>query len=193
MNKTPSYKIVLLGISGTGKSSLSTRLTRNIFTQHESTIGASFSIMRYNQHKFEIWDTGGQERFLALVTSYYRKSDIYLLVFDTSDLEKINKIDYFIDKIKTDVNEPGYFILVGNKIDMTEDDNIAYIEKILKKKIEHNIDLKMDYIFVSSKTGESIESLKIKIINIANKINKPQEQTNININSKNIKYPCGCV
>jgi len=130
-----SYKIVLLGYSNSGKTSLSMRMIKGIYEERNSTIGAAYSILRHDiNYKLEIWDTGGQERFLALVRHYYRDVDLYLLVFDTNNLKTLENIDYFIDEIKMIVEDPGYFIIVGNKIDIVEKEDIEIAEKMIKKK-----------------------------------------------------------
>ncbi|GIQ90499.1 small GTPase superfamily, Rab type [Kipferlia bialata] len=81
MGKTFLYKLVLLGESAVGKSSLVLRFVRNQFVDfQEPTIGAAFLTQTVNltQHncvvKFEIWDTAGQERYRSLAPMYYRYS-----------------------------------------------------------------------------------------------------------------------
>jgi len=158
-----SYKIVLLGVSGTGKTCLSQRLTKDIYAETQSTIGAAFNIMRYNNKRYEIWDTGGQERYLALVSTYYRNADIYLLVCDITNDASIRRLDYFLDKITNDIEIPGTCIILVNKYDCSDVDNIARAEKIihtLTDKYKNNI--VCEHMFISNKTGYGIMELKQK-------------------------------
>jgi small GTP-binding protein len=75
-NNDVTAKIVLLGETAVGKSSIACRFVRNEFVHnHESTIGAAFlshSVDLAEGHvKFEIWDTAGQERYRSLAPMYY--------------------------------------------------------------------------------------------------------------------------
>ncbi len=87
-----AYKIVLLGDTSVGKSSIATQYVRGSFNNYEEpTIGAAF--MCKNQDlmidekvvscKFEIWDTAGQERYKSLAPMYYRGAHVALIVYDT--------------------------------------------------------------------------------------------------------------
>ena len=80
-------KVVLLGESAVGKTSLATRFVNNQFSEfEESTIGAAFlsKALTINNKtiKFEIWDTAGQERYQSLAPMYYRGAKVGIIVFD---------------------------------------------------------------------------------------------------------------
>ena len=84
----PSYKIVLYGDFGVGKTSLTKRLTMNTFEKIScSTIGTEFSRWtpeKYRDHKipFDLWDTAGQERFNSLIPAYLRDADAVFYCWD---------------------------------------------------------------------------------------------------------------
>ena len=85
--KTYQYKLVLLGESAVGKSSLVLRFCRNTFSSNlESTIGAAFLTqtisLSQDLMKFEIWDTAGQERYHSLAPMYYRGAHAAVVVYD---------------------------------------------------------------------------------------------------------------
>jgi small GTP-binding protein len=82
-----SFKFIVIGDTGVGKTSIIGRLTENRFdSNHEFTVGVEFaskSIMINGKViKLQIWDTAGQEEFKAITRSYYRSSAAALVVFD---------------------------------------------------------------------------------------------------------------
>jgi len=124
MNDRPKkYKVVLLGESGVGKSSLVLRLVKDewVDAQH-STVGASF--FRYacpvddtTIVNFDIWDTAGQERYKSLASMYYRGSAAALVVYDITSVESFEKAKYWIRELQS--NSPDTIVtLVGNKCDL---------------------------------------------------------------------------
>lgn len=92
------YKLVLLGDSGVGKSSLLHRFVTDTFDMECSpTIGAAFMsktiTLAGRGLKFNIWDTAGQERYRALTKMYYRDATVALLVFDLTNPESFRSLD----------------------------------------------------------------------------------------------------
>ena len=85
---TSSRKLVLLGESAVGKSSLVLQFVKGQFDDYrESTIGAAFltqtlPVANGNSIKFELWDTAGQERYKSLAPMYYRSSHAAVVVYD---------------------------------------------------------------------------------------------------------------
>ena len=76
-HKEHTFKIILLGDSGVGKSNLTTRFTRNEFNlETKATIGVQFCSRHLRSEKYsiraQIWDTAGQERYAPMMASYYR-------------------------------------------------------------------------------------------------------------------------
>ncbi len=116
-------KLVLLGDSGVGKSSIVLRFAKNIFHENnESTIGAAFhsqSIRTIDGTvKFEIWDTAGQERYHSLAPMYYRGAQIAVVVYDVSNLGSFEKAKGWIIELRAKCNKDIKTIaFVGNKID----------------------------------------------------------------------------
>ena len=123
------YKVVLLGESGVGKSSLVLRLVKDewIPNQH-STVGASF--FRYTATvddltvNFDIWDTAGQERYKSLASMYYRGAAAALVVYDITSLDSFDRAKYWIRELMA--NSPETIItLVGNKCDLEEQRRVS--------------------------------------------------------------------
>lgn len=134
--KRYNYKIVLLGNSSVGKSSLVLRFVkREYYDYQEPTIGACFltkDILIDDKYiiKFEIWDTAGQERYNALAPLYYRLAAAAIVVYDVTDRVSFNKAKMWIHELKKH-KDIGIIILVGNKIDLAEYRQIETREAML--------------------------------------------------------------
>ncbi|RLV96274.1 Vacuolar protein sorting-associated protein 21 [Spathaspora sp. JA1] len=132
----PPYKIVLLGESSVGKTSLVQRFTSNTFDIHvANTIGAAFITKLYTSRtmkdrtvKFEIWDTAGQERYRSLTPMYYRNAKLALICFDLNNFEyTFNAAKYWIQQLElNNSGEPEEnavkIQLVGTKSDLVKPD-----------------------------------------------------------------------
>lgn len=98
------FKIVVVGNSGVGKSSLMNRFVDNKFSdRYVSTLGVDFKIktLKYfdKKCKLTIWDTAGQERFMSLTSKYYRGADGVILVYDINDASTFNNLDYWMKEV----------------------------------------------------------------------------------------------
>lgn len=115
------FKVVLLGESGVGKSSLVLRLVKDewMSSQH-STVGASFFRHAVNVNgqpvNFDIWDTAGQERYKSLASMYYRGAAAALVVYDITNMDSFERARYWIQQLIANSPET-IVVLVGNKID----------------------------------------------------------------------------
>ena len=107
-------KVVLLGESGVGKSSIIDRYTQNIFkSQKLLTTGANFvtkTIILEDENKsikFEIWDTAGQEKYRSLAKVFYKNAAVCILVYDITRKASFNELkNFWVDEIKENI-EPG--------------------------------------------------------------------------------------
>ncbi|KAJ3439536.1 ras-related protein rab-5c [Anaeramoeba flamelloides] len=127
LNSTPSlrFKIVLLGESGVGKTSIVLRFTANRFHETMSpTIGASFlneSIqVEETEINLQIWDTAGQERYNSLTPLYYRGSHGALIVYDISDEQSFDRATYWVNQLQNQGGEKSKIMLIGNKFDLNQ-------------------------------------------------------------------------
>ena len=101
-------KVVLLGESGVGKSSIITRYTQNTFkSQRLATTGANIvtkTIILEDENKsikFEIWDTAGQEQYRSLAKVFYKNSAVCILVYDITRRFSFEELkNYWVDEIK---------------------------------------------------------------------------------------------
>lgn len=192
-------KIVFLGDSSTGKTSIVYRLLRGSFIYDvDSTIGASFSTINYNNIMYDIWDTAGQERYNSLVPMYTRNAEIVIFIFDLTNLDTINRFDSYIKDLKNNLDDKFKIIIIGNKADLFVGD-LNIVHDIINNKIgqyEHLRD-RIVYIDTSAKNGMNIDLLQDKI-DIYGKLllEKKLSENNIHIFTKKTEktfYPkCEC-
>jgi len=116
-------KCLVIGDSGSGKTSLMLRYTDDIFTNDFiSTIGVDFKIKTifYNDKiiKFQIWDTAGQERFRTITSSYYRGSNAIIICYDITEYSSFMNVKKWLDETKTYLTSKPILILCGTKTDL---------------------------------------------------------------------------
>lgn len=119
-----TLKILIIGESGVGKSSLLLRFTEDNFDPEQTlTIGVDFKTKKLsadgNTVKLAIWDTAGQERFRTLTPSYYRDAQGAILVFDVSSYTTFAKLETWLNELDTYSTKSNIVkMIVGNKIDV---------------------------------------------------------------------------
>ncbi|KAJ3150824.1 hypothetical protein HDU89_002821 [Geranomyces variabilis] len=122
---TATFKLLLIGDSGTGKSSLLLRFTDDTWLQPDevsATIGVDFKVkvvdVEDKRYKLTIWDTAGQERFRTLTSSYYRGAQGVILVYDVSNRQTFEHLQLWFTELDTYSSSRDLIkIIVGNKCD----------------------------------------------------------------------------
>jgi small GTP-binding protein len=132
-NKTCQFKLVLLGESSVGKSSLVLRFVKGQFHEfQESTIGAAFLTQTVQIDdttvKFEIWDTAGQERYHSLAPMYYRGAQAAIVVYDITNKETFQKAQTWIKELQRQASPNIVIALAGNKLDLASKRAVSYEE-----------------------------------------------------------------
>lgn len=117
------FKLLLIGNSAVGKSSLLLRFSDNIFNESFlPTIGVDFKIRTFDLNtktvKLQIWDTAGQERFKTITSSYYKGAHGIILVYDITDRQSFKDIENWLAEVERHANENVVKLLVGNKCDL---------------------------------------------------------------------------
>ena len=131
------YKIILLGDSGTGKTSIMNRYLDDSAPArvHEPTIGVDFRLkdgteIDGKQIKLHIWDTAGQECFRSIIYGYYRGIAAAVIVFDLTNYGSFQSIPYWLTEMArhsaTNIRPP--ILLVGNKSDLTSKRMVPKLE-----------------------------------------------------------------
>jgi small GTP-binding protein len=152
-------KSVIVGDSGTGKSSLMMRFTDDKFNQtFISTVGVDFNIKtieyQNKKFKFQIWDTAGQERFKSITTSYYRGAIATIICYDTTDRTSFYNVNKWLNEVKKNSLNMPVLILCGTKTDLISERQISYEEGENKAK-----SLGMKFFECSAKDKFGIENI----------------------------------
>lgn len=121
-------KIVLLGDPAVGKSSLVQRYCSDKFEdKYKITIGGAYlqkeeKLKNGDTLKLHIWDTGGQEKFRSMASLYYKDAVAAILVYDVSNKESLESLDYWVKELKENVDNNNFIIsLAGNKCDLSNE------------------------------------------------------------------------
>lgn len=121
--ETELVKVLLLGDSSVGKSSIMMRFVDNVFDdQVPATLGVDFKVrtLRLKDQtpcKVQIWDTGGQERFRSITSSYYRGAHLILLVFDVTRHDTFEHVEHWLEEVGRYASEDVVCVVLGNKMD----------------------------------------------------------------------------
>ncbi|KAM7538275.1 hypothetical protein Aperf_G00000076701 [Anoplocephala perfoliata] len=123
-NRNTSYKLVLLGESAVGKSSIALRFVKSQFEEfQEATVGAAYltqSIVVGDPPvtvKFEIWDTAGQERYHSLAPMYYRGAHAAIVVYDITSQDTFTRATSWVNELREKAPGVKVIALAGNKSD----------------------------------------------------------------------------
>ena len=157
-NKPHSFKLIVLGDSGVGKTSLSNRQSSGLFTfQMTPTVGTTHmkTIVEVDNQKVElkIWDTAGQEKFASLVSMYARGANVCLLVASFIDPQSIKNLDTWLFRLHEAGEHPPIIVAI-NKTDILEGapTTIEDIREEISTKYPN-------LFFVSAKTGDGVSEL----------------------------------
>lgn len=128
-----SYKIVVVGSSGVGKTALVQRLADGSFTgDNQTTIGVEFKTypckVGSDNVKLNIWDTAGQEKFRSVSKAYFRNAVGAILVFAFNDHESFDDLDGWMNDLLGLCAPNAVIILVGNKTDLTDTRTVSTSE-----------------------------------------------------------------
>ncbi|OII71007.1 RAS family protein SEC4 [Cryptosporidium andersoni] len=182
-------KLLLLGDSAVGKSSLLLRFCENKFeNSFVLTIGVDFKskIIELNgkKLKLQVWDTAGQERFRTITPAYFRSAMGVILVYDITNIETFNNLSYWMKNLEEYANINVQKILVGNKCDLNSQRQVS--EQRGKELAQ---EYKIPFFETSAKLDSSVteafsciaEEIKQKFFSDMNELNISVENNNLDI------------
>ena len=190
-----SFKIIIIGDPGVGKSCLTNQALKNVFDDsYSATVGFEFLTLNIKldekRIKLQIWDTCGQEVYRALISSFYRNASLAMIVYSIDSKESFRHLDLWLKDIQLLSNPDIKIFLVGNKLDLENIREVSFDEGKTYAN-EHNacyfnetsakIGLNTKEVFIHAAKVLYIDYLKYK--------NKGMNVGNRNFNSRNITIP----
>ena len=164
MSEIESFKVVVVGESGVGKTSIITQFIDQTFQEdQQSTTGGTFSTKSVKcgnnkTLKFEIWDTAGQERYRSLTKMFYKDANAAILVYDITRKDSFEQLKlYWAEQIK-ECPENIILVIAANKSDLFQKEEVDEEEA---RKLAS--DLGAIFVGTSAKQVESINQLFIEI------------------------------
>ena len=162
-----TYKIIVIGDSGVGKSCLTIQAIKNKYVDlYRATVG--FEFMSFNIRinkitiKLQIWDTCGQEVYKSLITGLFRSTSLAIILYSVINKNSFQHIETWIRDLKNNSDKNIKIILVGNKNDLEKERKISYEEgENLKNKYKLNY-----FIETSAKTGNNAKNVLIEAAKI---------------------------
>ena len=176
------FKILILGDSGVGKSSLFLRYTKNEFNQDmRSTIGVEFGLkflkIENFQLKIQIWDTAGMERYRSITNAYYKGAKGVIIVYDICRKKSFENVDNWIEDFKSKADEDAVILLIGNKSDLNEQREVSIEEAEIKAQKN-----KYGFMETSAKDNNNVEKAFETLFEEIVKIYKDKNEGNIDNN-----------
>lgn len=170
-------KIVLVGDSGVGKTSIISRFTRNKFNPDSSpTIGVEFATKALKiddqNVKTQLWDTGGQERFRAITQAYYRGALGAIILYDITSSLTFESVKQWLKEVRDFSTEEALVMLIGNKCDLKELRAISTEEGIEFAKSEN-------LLFIETSAQESL-NVDEAFLTLITEISRNQKKKRMN-------------
>ncbi|CAG9327079.1 unnamed protein product [Blepharisma stoltei] len=159
------YKLLIIGDSGVGKSCFLLQFTEGDFKEdHNVTIGVEYGAktlkVEEKNIKLQIWDTAGQESFRAITRSFYRNAHGVVLMYDLTRLESYENLYDWLREIKQNSDPDVVIYLVGNMLDLAEDEREVQTDQAQAFAEENKLD---GFTEASAKTAEHVAEVFQKI------------------------------
>lgn len=154
-----SFKILIIGNSDVGKTSLIFRFADGSFSaQYVSTVGIDFKnkiiVSNDKQIQLQIWDTAGQERFRSITTAYYRGAAGFVIVYDITNEVSFKDVQEWVSLIESHSGPEAKRILVGNMSDKEKE------RKVTRERGQELADqLGAEFIETSAKDNSNVEKV----------------------------------
>ena len=182
-------KIILLGDTGVGKSSIIKRYIEDSFEENlSSTIGSNFlekiEKIKGQKVRLEVWDTAGQEEFRSVTKLFVKNSKIIILVYNVTQKLSFEGLNYWYDFIQKELAQNFVLGVAGNKTDLIFED--GYDEEITSEEGKAFAEkIKANFSLVSAKeSGKEITNLFNQCISSYLDSRDGTEDTNYNIKLK---------
>ncbi|XP_077452656.1 EF-hand calcium-binding domain-containing protein 4B isoform X1 [Stigmatopora argus] len=150
------FKIVLVGNSSVGKTSLLRRFCDNCFHPDTSaTVGLDYSVKTImvdnSQVALQVWDTAGQERYRSITKQFFRKADGVVLMYDITVQQSFTAVREWLTSVKEGSGEDITLMLLGNKTDLERE---RQVHKAMGERLAK--DCQMTFFECSACSGKNV-------------------------------------
>ena len=187
-----ALKIILVGDSAVGKTSILSRYIDNLFDENTKctiNIGIKTKLIDIDENtsvKMNIWDTAGQERYRSMTKQYYNNCQGAIFVFDLTKKKTFESLPQWIKELNENdtsgKNNKIECLILGNKSDLTNE------REVIAEDIQNFVKNKYLYYEVSAKNGNNIslafDDLRTKILEQLVQTNDESGITYYNMNLK---------
>ena len=157
-----TLKIVLVGESSVGKTSIITQFIEKTFQDKlQSTVGGTFNskVIRCEDLnkslKLDIWDTAGQERYRSVTKMFYKDADVAILVYDITNKKSFEELkNYWVNQVLDSSLKKTLLCIIANKSDLI---NLEQVDEGEARNYAETINAL--YFVVSAKDSTSINEM----------------------------------
>ena len=182
MSDDNSIKVILVGMSGTGKTNIIKALVDKPFVdENDSTLTSSFvsKSIKINKktYNLEIWDTAGQEMYKSLTKLFIVGSKVVIFVYDITDKSSFNELDYWVKTVKDILGKTPIYAIFGNKKDLFMN------EKVTEEEGENKAqEIGAHFKLTSAKTER--ENINITVNDLVKEYVEREEKDNKSISNR---------
>ena len=182
MSDDNSIKVILVGMSGTGKTNIIKALVDKPFVdENDSTLTSSFvsKSIKINKktYNLEIWDTAGQEVYKSLTKLFIVGSKVVIFVYDITDKSSFNELDYWVKTVKDILGKTPIYAIFGNKKDLFMNEKVTEEEGENKAK-----EIGAHFKLTSAKTER--ENINIIVNDLVKEYVEREEKDNKSISNR---------
>lgn len=191
-------KLVLLGHKNVGKTSVFNRYVYDEFGKTSMTIGAYFGMKQCKVSdkscNLAIWDTAGEEKFDSLTNFYCRNARAALICYDITNYSTFQGLQRWVDKITCEAEKNCAVVLVGNKLDIVEEnEELRKVNFDEAKKYAASINAGV--METSAKTGRNVAQIFTQVVSICferqlNSLSKTRDSTIVLTDARKKKSCC---
>lgn len=199
-----TFKFILVGDSGVGKTSMTRMFTERVFDENQTqTIALEFGNrivdISGTQTKIQIWDTAGQERFHSITRSYFRNSVAVFAVYDVSNRSSFVNLQAWIDMAIGQAPASAVRVIVGNKTDIikrevTEGEATDYAKRngflYFETSALSGSRIEDTFISVAHTAFQRVVDGKIDLVWNGRKDSFDQDLTPVNIETRETSHIC---
>ncbi len=185
-----SFKMIVIGDAGVGKSCLTAQAAKGVFEEsYSATVGFEFLVFNVKLNdkvvKLQIWDTCGQEIYRSLISGFYRNASLAMMVYAINNKESFNHIETWLKEVKLQSNPDIKIFLIGNKADLDEERKVP-LEKAKAFKEENGLHYFSE---ASAKSGINAKAVFIEAAKLLYNEHLKYKERNFKKNESDIPIP----